>query len=66
MARNVACRMLASEAQGRAFERKEKVLQHKVTMEKAKAQVSNKSRFKNQPGGGGWWWCTPLIRGRRI
>lgn len=56
MARNVACRMLASQAQGQAFERKEKVLQHKVTMEKAKAQLSNKSRFKiNQVvvGGGG-------------
>jgi hypothetical protein len=41
--------MLASRAQGQELERKRKVQLHKVTMERAKTQVTDKSRFKFSP-----------------
>lgn len=37
--------MLASRAQGQGFERKRKVKLHKVTMERAKTQLTDKSKF---------------------
>lgn len=39
--------MLASRAQGQGFERKRKVQIHKVTIERVKTQLTDKTRFKN-------------------